>query len=217
MNLNSVGKAIRIDLDKWERRELFEFFDRFNEPFHGVCLRVDCTESFRCAKDHNLSVFLTLVHRSLVAANQIENFKTRSVDGEVWRYETIHGGSAVGRPNGTIGFAYHAFRPELNEFVREASLDIRRAKASNELERYPGQDLIRYSTLPWLDFTSLSHARDLSTKGSVPLITFGKITDANGRCTMPVSIHVHHGMVDGEHVARFVELFQQKLAAPEAE
>jgi chloramphenicol O-acetyltransferase len=34
---------------------------------------------------------------------------------------------------------------------------------------------------------------------------------------MPVSIHVHHGMVDGEHVARFVELFQQKLAAPEAE
>lgn len=217
MNLNSAGEAIRIDLDKWGRRELFAFFDRFSEPFHGVCLRVDCTGSFRYAKEHQLSVFLTLLHRSLVAANQIENFKLRSADGEVWQYPIIHGGSAVGRPNGTIGFAYHAFRPELMEFVRDASLDIQRVKASDGLTRYSGQDLIRYSTLPWLDFTSLSHARDLSTKGSVPLITFGKITDANGRCTMPVSIHVHHGLVDGEHVARFVELFEQKLAAPEAE
>jgi chloramphenicol O-acetyltransferase len=31
---------------------------------------------------------------------------------------------------------------------------------------------------------------------------------------MPVSIHVHHGLVDGEHVARFVELFERKLATP---
>ena len=208
---NAMGEAVRVEMDKWERRELFAFFDGFTEPFHGVCVRVDCTESFRYAKDQKLSIFLTLVHRSLVAVNQLENWKLRSMDGEVWRYETIHGGSAVGRPNGTIGFAYHRFRAELKDFVREASLDVQRAKASEGLTRYAGQDLIRYSTLPWLDFTSLSHARDLSKRESIPLITFGKITEANGRCTLPVSIHVHHGLVDGEHVARFVELFEREL------
>jgi chloramphenicol O-acetyltransferase type A len=216
MHWDSTAGATRIDRDKWERRELFALFDAFSEPFHGVCLRVDCTESFRFAKDRHLSVFLTLVHRSLVAAHQVENFMTRSVDGEIWRYKTIHGGSAVGRPNGTIGFGHYPFHSQLNEFVCEASLEVKRVKASTEMERYPGQDLIRYSTLPWFDFTSISHARDLSEKDSAPRITFGKITDANGRCTMPVSIHVHHGLVDGEHVAQFVELFGKKLASPES-
>jgi chloramphenicol O-acetyltransferase type A len=209
-----MGGAVRIDLDTWERRDLFAFFDSFSEPFFGVCLRVECTEAFRYAKDHHLSVFLTLLHRSLAAAHHMENFMMRSVDGEVWRYQTIHGGSAVGRPNGTIGFGHYPFRPNLHEFVREASVELKRVKASDGLTRYPGQDLIRYSMLPWFDFTSISHARDLAKKDSAPRLTFGKITEANGRCTMPVSIHVHHGLVDGEHVAQFVELFEQKLAAP---
>jgi chloramphenicol O-acetyltransferase type A len=217
MDSDPAGGATRIDFSNWERRELFAFFDSFSEPFHGVCLRVDCTESFRCAKDRHLSVFLTLLHRSLVAVNQVDNFMLRSVDGEVWRYGTIHGGSAVGRPNGTIGFGYYTFRRALQDFVREASVEVARVKAGDELARYPGQDLIRYSVLPWLDFTSLSHARNLARKDSTPLITFGKITHANGRSTMPVSIHVHHGLADGEHVARFVELFEQKLAAPESD
>ena len=141
---------------------------------------------------------------------------TRSVDGEIWRYQTIHGGSAVGRPNGTIGFGHYVFRHELHDFVREASLELKRVQMSVELTRYPGQDLIRYSMLPWFDFTSISHARDLSEKDSVPRITFGKVTDAGGRCTMPISIHVHHGLVDGEHVARFVEFLEQRLATPKS-
>jgi chloramphenicol O-acetyltransferase type A len=214
MHCDSTDGAIRIDLNKWERRELFAFFDSFHEPFHGVCVRVDCTETFRYAKDRHLSMFLTLLHRSLVTAHQIENFMTRSVDGEVWRYRTIHGGSAVGRPDGTIGFGHYIFDDDLHDFVRRASLEVEHVKTSNELTRYPGQDLIRYSMLPWFDFTSISHARDFSRKDSAPRITFGKITEASGRCTMPVSIHVHHGLVDGEHVARFVELFEQKLATP---
>lgn len=217
MHRDSANGAIRIDLESWERRDLFALFDSFSEPFHGVCLRVDCTETFRYAKAHHLSVFLTLLHRSLVAAHQVENFMTRSVNGEIWRYQTIHGGSAVGRPNGTIGFGHYPFHRDLHEFVREASVELKRVKASDDLTRYPGQDLIRYSMLPWLDFTSISHARDLSGKDSAPRITFGKITDADGRSTMPISIHVHHGLVDGEHVARFVELFEQKLATPESD
>jgi chloramphenicol O-acetyltransferase type A len=215
MSFDPPSHAVPIDLDTWERRELFTFFDSFSEPFHGICLRVDCTGAFRHAKEHHLSVFLTLLHRSLVAAHCVDNFLHRAVDGQILRYSTIHGGSAVGRANGTIGFGYYPFHPDLETFVREAALEVERVKAGSGLTRYPRQDLIRYSVLPWLDFTSLSHARDLAAKDSTPRITFGKITDADGRCTMPVSIHVHHGLVDGEHVARFVEHFEQKLAAPD--
>jgi chloramphenicol O-acetyltransferase type A len=209
-------KGRRVDLKTWERRAVFEFFRSFSEPYHGVCVRLDCTETFRFAKRERLSVFLALLHRSLLAANQIDNFKVRIVGSEVWRYEQIHGGSAVGRDNETIGFGHYIFREPIREFVQEASLEVDRVKQSCDLERYPGQDLIRYSVLPWLDFTSISHARDFGKEDSAPRVTFGKIRDVDGHCTMPVSIHVHHALSDGIHVARFVELFERYLAAPEA-
>lgn len=209
-------EAVEIDLNTWERRSLFELFNGYSEPYHGVCLRVDCTETFHYAKGHRLSLFLSLVHRSLFAANNIENFKTRVVDGVVWKYKTIHGGSAVGRPNGTIGFAHYAYRPKLIDFVSEASLELQRVKDRSDLERYAGQNIIRYSVLPWFDFTSISHARDFAARDSAPKITFGKITEANDRCTMPVSIHVHHGLADGSHVAEFIEQFVQALGAPDS-
>ena len=217
MDRESADGAVRVDRESWARRDLFALFDGFAEPFHGICLRVNCTEAFRYAKAQKLSVFLTLLHRSLVAAHGVENFRLRSVDGEIWLYKTIHGGSAVGRANGTIGFGHYPFHPSLREFVRAASEEVARVKAGDDLVRYAGHDEIRYSVLPWLDFTSLSHARDLGKKESAPRITFGKITEANGRYTMPVSIHVHHGLVDGEQVGRFVGLFEEKMATPESE
>jgi len=206
-----VGSRRKINLETWERRAAFHFFKDFTEPYHGVCLRVDCTATYRYAKQHQLSVFLSLLHRSLVAAHQVENFRTRIVDGDAWLYEQIHGGSAVGRANGTIGFGHYQFYARMEDFVREAAIEVDRVRQRDDIERYPEANLIRYSVLPWFDFTSVSHARNLSLGDSSPLITFGKITEADGRCTMPLSIHTHHALVDGLHVAQFVERFQHFL------
>ena len=82
----------------------------------------------------------------------------------------------------------------LHEFVREASIELDRVRQRDDIERYPEANLIRYSVLPWFDFTSISHARDFSRDDSAPRITFGKITEADGRWTMPVSIHAHHAL-----------------------
>jgi chloramphenicol O-acetyltransferase type A len=211
-----VERKQKIDLETWERRALFNFFHVFTEPFHGVCLRVDCTATYNYAKEHGLSVFLSLLHRSLVAAQQVENFRTRIIDGAVWRYEVVHGGSAVGRPNGTIGFGHYPYREHIKDFVDVAAVEVERVRRRDDLERYPEANLIRYSTLPWLDFTSISHARDFAKDDSAPRITFGKMTETDGRRTMPVSIHVHHALADGLHVAQFVDHFQKLLDAPDS-
>jgi chloramphenicol O-acetyltransferase type A len=210
----SVERKQKIELEKWERRALFNFFKVFTEPFHGVCIRVDCTATYSYAKEHGLSVFLSFLHRSLVAAQRVENFRTRIADDTVWLYEEVHGGSAVGRPNGTIGFAHYRYRERIEDFVSEASVEVERVRRRDDLERYAEANLIRYSTLPWLDFTSISHARDFSKEDSAPRITFGKITETDGRRTMPVSIHVHHALADGLHVAQFIDHFQKLLDEP---
>lgn len=205
----------KIDLGAWERTAVFNFFKNFTEPYHGVCLRVECTATYHYAKDHGISVFLSLVHRALAAAHQVENFHIRIVNGEVWRYEQIHGGSAVGRSNGTVGFAHYSFFEHIEDFMRDATPELERVRQRRDIERYPEPNLIRFSTLPWFDFTSISHARNYAYEDSAPRITFGKITEADGRRTMPVSIHAHHALADGLHVAHFVEHFQDLLNAPD--
>ena len=204
----------KIDPHTWERAATFDFFRAFTEPFHGVCLRVDCTATHRYAKDHGLSVFLSLVHRALVAAQRVENFRTRIVDGELWLYEQIHGSCVVDRPNGTLGFAYYSFHPGLDAFVHLAVPEMERVRQRNDLEPNLAQNLIHFSVLPWFDFSSISHASSFVHEDSVPRITFGKITEAEGRRTMPVSIHAHHALADGLHVAQFIEHFQNLLNAP---
>ncbi|MDP9049180.1 MAG: CatA-like O-acetyltransferase [Acidobacteriota bacterium] len=206
----------KIDLETWERRALFDLFKSYSEPYHGVCIRVDCTATYNYAKQHGLSVFLCFLHRSLAAAHQVENFRTRIVDQTIWRYAEINGGSAVGRANGTIGFGHYQYKERIQEFVREASVEVDRVRQRTDLERYPDANLIRYSSLPWMDFTSISHARDFSKDDSAPRITFGKMIETDHRRTMPVSIHVHHALVDGLHVAQFVERFQHLLHQPDA-
>ena len=72
-------------------------------------------------------------------------------------------------------------------------------------------DLIHFSVLPWISFTSVSHARRLGTNDSVPKIMFGKHYEAGERRRMPVSIEAHHSLVDGLHVGRFFARFQALL------
>lgn len=204
-----------IDLETWDRRATFQFFKGFTEPLHGICVRVDCTETFQFAKEHRISVSFAIMHRCLVASHRIENFRTR-IDGDsVWLYDRIDGGSAVGRPNGTIGFAYQAFDEDIREFVRTANLELERVRSRDDIQRSQELNFIRFSVLPWLDFTSLSHARDFTHNDSIPRITWGKISEAGGRRTMPISIHVHHALADGLHVAQFVERLQELFADPE--
>ena len=37
--------------------------------------------------------------------------------------------------------------------------------------------------------------------------------DENGKKTMPISVHVHHGLVDGYHVGLFLDALQQLMNA----
>ncbi|MDN3724202.1 CatA-like O-acetyltransferase [Aequorivita sp. SDUM287046] len=71
---------------------------------------------------------------------------------------------------------------------------------------------IHFSAIPWIDFTSISHARSFSHPDSCPKISFGKMTETNGRKSMPISIHGHHALMDGYHVGQFIDQFQKLMS-----
>ena len=198
-----------IDIDQWSRKDHFRFFSSFEEPFFGIAVRVDCTNAKMICKDKDSSFFLYYLHAALRAANALENFRYRIKDGQVVLYEKIHASPTIMRPDGTFGFSYMDFFEDFDEFQCHGKKEVERVQQNSGLEyALSGENVIHFSALPWLDFSSVSHARSYSYPDSCPKISFGKVVEEGSRLTMAVSIHAHHGLVDGFHIGQWVELFQ---------
>lgn len=97
-------------------------------------------------------------------------------------------------------------------FEQNAKAEIERVRNTTGLvPATASEHVIHYSSLPWIPFTALSHARNFKYKDSIPKISFGQLTDRGGMKVMPVSIHVHHALMDGFHVGKHIEKFQALL------
>jgi chloramphenicol O-acetyltransferase type A len=206
-----------LNLESWPRKDHFNFFRQFEEPFFGVTVSIDCTNAYNWCKQNEVSFFLYYLHASLKAANAIEPFRYR-IDGDsIHIFDIVGAGPTIMRPDGTFGFANILYKENFRDFVNDAQVEINKIKNSSGLDpAATGEDVIHYSSLPWINFTGLSHARSFSYRSSVPKISFGKMIEYEGLRSMPVSIHVHHGLVDGIHVGQFIDLFQQIMDNHEA-
>jgi chloramphenicol O-acetyltransferase type A len=57
-------------------------------------------------------------------------------------------------------------------------------------------NVIHFSAIPWLNY--ITRTQEAMFPDSCPKISFGKmITADDGTKTMAMSIHVHHGLIDG--------------------
>lgn len=202
----------KLNIETWNRKEHFLFFKQMEEPFFGITITVDCTKAYDKAKELDVSFFTYYLHKTLVAVNSIEPFRYRILNDEVYIFDRIDVSSTILREDKTFGFSQIEYSEDLNEFAENTKNEIARIQTTTGLlTREYSENLIHFSALPWINFTSFSHARSFSWPDSCPKISFGKMIDENGKKTMSMSIHVHHGLMDGYHVGEFVELFQKLM------
>ncbi|MGL5789907.1 MAG: CatA-like O-acetyltransferase [Bacteroidales bacterium] len=201
----------KIDVDTWNRKELFNFFLNFAEPFYGITVEIDVTKLYLECKANNYSFFVYSLHRILQAVNGCEPFRLRIEDGELYLYDAIHVSPSIGKENGTFAFSFMHYHPDLTVFRSEMESEIEKVRTVEGMNYTPDaarQDTIHFSAIPWVKFTSLSHARYLKNEDSVPKISTGKITRSADKYLMPLSVHVHHSLVDGKDVGMFIDLLQ---------
>ncbi|GAA4069166.1 chloramphenicol acetyltransferase [Flavobacterium cheonanense] len=202
----------KLNLEAWNRKEHFLFFKQMEEPFFGVTITIDCTKAYKKAKEMGVSFFTYYLHKTLSAVNQFEPFRYRIIDNEVYIFDRIDVSSTILREDKTFGFSQIEYSKDLNQFAENTKKEIARIQTTTGLfTREYSENLIHFSALPWINFTSFSHARSFTWPDSCPKISFGKMMDENGKKTMSMSIHVHHGLMDGYHVGEFVELFQKLM------
>ncbi len=204
----------KLDLENWPRKEHFQFFKQLDEPFFGITVTIDCTKGYAKAKETESSFFVYYLHKTIVAVNTIESFRYRIIEDQVYIFDIINASATIMRDDSSFGFSLIEYSPDFTIFSANTFEEIERIKNTPGLftREFTSENVIHFSAIPWVNFTSLSHARGFTFPDSCPKISFGKMmVDETGKRTMSMSVHVHHGLMDGLHVGQFVDCFQDLM------
>lgn len=202
-----------IDLDAWSRRAHYELFRDYAHPWFNVTAPVDVGQAVEWCRADGHSFFAACLYCSARAANRVAPFRLRMEGGGVVEHDVVHPGSTVLRPDQTFAFAYFTLTEPFARFAGHVAEESRRVEASTGLDpRRDRTDVIHHSVLPWIPFTSFQHPRRHDPLDSVPKVVFGRHHLTSGRRILPVSVEVHHALMDGLHVARYLEAFEREMA-----
>lgn len=199
-----------LDIDTWPRRATYEFFKNYDDPFFNFTASVDVTNLYRFCKQNDLAFSLSALFCSQSAANDIREFRIRLNEGKLVEFDKIHATQTILNEDETFSFSFYEMKDDVFEFNRSgrAALEKYKALKSFDVESHR-VDLIYYSVIPWVSFTSFKHATRLDKTQTVPRIVFGKIFDQGGRKKMPLSVEANHTIMDGIHVGKLYNRFQE--------
>jgi len=195
-----------IDLENWSRLDTYNHFSGFELPFFNICSNIDITPVYQKCKINGYSISQALHYCCIKAANAIDEFKLRILNGRVVQYDVIHAGAIVLLPDNNIRFCMYEYIADFTEFEAKASATRQKVLDIQQTEpRSQEQDVIHFSVLPWVSFTSISHPRRVNKADSIPKITLGKFYKSEGRILLPISVEVNHCLMDGYHLGLFNE------------
>lgn len=218
-DVTASDAAPELDLETWPRRQTFDHFRGYARPHFSLCTRLDVAPLKRWLAETGRSGLMVACHwQVLRLAQQIEAFRLR-FDGpdRVLVHRIVHASTTVLRNDGSIGFARLPWTPDFDAFVAQTRSAIEAARQPQRFE--PDDDdtaQLHFTTLPWVHFTSFTHARPGRADDAIPKFAFGRVDAEGERQWMPFSVDVHHALVDGLHVGQLVEGLERAFAEPAA-
>lgn len=201
-----------LDIENWNRKEIFQFFKQFTDAYFSVIVHVDVTRAYNYSKKQHISFFVLYLHTCMKALNSVENLRYRIREDKVIIHDVIHASPTILRNDNTFGFSFIHYNNDIEVFNKNFLSEKERIQNSTNL--FPKEDTdncIYCSALPWINFSGHKEPLFGVVKESVPKLAFGKFEIKDNKKLMPVSIAVNHALVDGYHVGEFVELFQRYL------
>jgi chloramphenicol O-acetyltransferase type A len=136
------------------------------------------------------------------------------VDGRLVEFDRIHATQTILNDDETFSFAYFEMNDDVFGFNASGRAALEKYRALKTFDVESGRsDLIYYSVIPWVSFTSFKHASRLDKGQTVPRIVFGKFFTDSNRMLMPLSVEANHTIMDGFHVGKFFTGFQEIVNA----
>ena len=149
-----------LDLETWERRTTFEFFRDYKDPFFNMAANLDVSRLYRFCKQSDIPFSIAALYFSILTANEIREFRLRMIGEKIVEFDKVEATQTIlNVDDKTFSFCYFPMRDSLKEFV-VSGLESR--EKYGRLKTFVVEagriDLIYYSVIPWVSFTSFKHA-----------------------------------------------------------
>jgi len=206
-----------ITLDNEHRRKHFALFQNMAMPHFSLVSPIPVNRLMAFIGDNKLHFSGTIVFLISKVANEIREFKWRIRGDTIVEHDLVHPSYTVRTDASEVfSYCYVDFTPDYSAFIAAAQLAQTRMREQPSLEDVPDRDdYLFMSSIPWVHFTSMTHAMHIPTHDSVPRLTWGKIKTSYDEMLMPVGAQAHHGVVDGSHMGAFFERLTEYCASPE--
>lgn len=203
----------KFNINSWNRKAQYEFFKNYDDPYFNLTANFDVTNLYNFCKENNISFFLACLFIAVETSNEILEFKLRIIDNQVFEFESINIGSTVLNKNNSFSFCYFERQESIFKFDKSGNEIIKKHQEGIGFDSNKDKiNLIYASSIPWVSFTSIKHPRDIiREKSGIPKFVFGKFIKEKNNLKMPFSIEVHHALMDGYHVGKFIENFQKRV------
>ena len=206
----------KIDMQTWSRRDHFKLFKTFNHPHFSMCANVDLTKFFPYVKQHGYSFTVSVIYLIARTANAIPEFRHRIRGEQVVEHDTVDPGFTILIDEDLFTFCIIEYTEDFPEFAERGARCIEYVKTHPNLEDDPDKDDVLFmSPIPWVSFTSFNHPMQLHPEDSIPRFAWGKYFNESDTLKMPLQVQGHHAVMDGIHMGRFYEKFQEYLHQPE--
>ena len=203
----------KIDMETWERKEVFASYVGQDLPYIIVTAEVDVTGLYRTARAGGFSFYFALVYVASRAADSIKNFHYRIVDGDPYYIETMTPTATHLRPGEEL-FVMAECDPydDIRTFAVKNREKAEQLFSEGNPRAPEGRtDILNFSAIPWIRYTGFVRSIGKLGADSNPKFTIGKYEKKDGKVTVPFSVQTHHGLMDGRHVGLFYERFQTML------
>lgn len=200
-----------IEFKNSHRRKHFEFFNAMNHPHFNLCGNVEITSFVQKIKAEKNSFTPALVWILTKAANDIPQFKQRIRDKQVVQHDYVHPSFSVETDEADVfSFCEVKFTESANDFIGRAEKMIQKMRTNPSMEDdHNRDDYLFMSAIPWVSFTSMQHAMSYHPSDSVPRIVWGKYFKEGDKIMLPLSVQVHHAVVDGRHVGQYFQAVEE--------
>lgn len=207
----------KIEIENWERKKTFEWFNSFSNSTYSMNVRMDVTKLVMHVKDRKESFFIDLLYIVLNGLNSVDEMRMRLVNNEPVIYDEINPAFTVMTDAGTYDNVRFKNVNNFKGFYKFASEYIENAKKQKKLkeESYnPDNCYNEYyiTCVPWIDIIQITHPiPDDKSSQCIPRICWGKYSEENGKYELTLNITVSHIFVDGYHLSKTFNIIQKLL------
>ena len=213
--LLTINEDKKIEMNKWERKEMYDFFSGVSNPFYMVSFKVDITNLYNYVKKNGLSFYYSMIYFCIKAINSVKNFRYTIRDNEVHLLDKRRASFTDIRKGEELFYITNVdVDGELDEFV---ALAKEKSEKQDFFLDYEDEcdDLVYISCLPKVRLTAMTNERDLSKKESlesnIPVLSWGKYEHEKDKTEITICLEVNHRFIDGIHISRFVEEFERLI------